>query len=98
MARICAPDQTFEETPFGVAEWFNFAPRTDRKASTDVDPVRLALRFEQDLQRTWKSWADVIAHLGPDSQNALHPHLILPPTRWMAEPPVAPESPVLGVS
>ena len=97
MARICAPDQNLEEPPFGVAMWLVFALRTDRKASTDVDHVRLALRFEQVLQLTWSAWADVITHLDPDSHIALHPRLIPPRACWMAEPPIVPESPALGI-
>ena len=97
MARICTPDQNLEDPPFGVAEWSAFAPRTDRKASTDVDHARLALRFEQDLQLTWDAWVDVINHLGSESHIALHPRLIPPRACWMAEPPIVPESPALGI-
>ena len=97
MARICTPDQHLEDPPFGVAEWSAFAPRADRSASTDVDHARLALRFEQDLQLTWDAWGDVINHLGPDSHIALHPRLIPPRACWMAEPPIVPESPALGI-
>lgn len=97
MARVCTPDQNLEDPPFGVAEWSAFAPRTDRRVSTDVDHARLALRFEQDLQLTWDAWGEVINHLGPDSQIALHPRLIPPRACWMAEPPIVPESPALGI-
>lgn len=97
MARICTPDRPLEDPPFGVAEWLAFAPRTDRNASTDVYADRLTIRFEQDLQLTWDAWAGVINHLGPDSHNALHPRLIPPRACWMAEPPVVPESPALGI-
>jgi hypothetical protein len=77
--------------------WFAFALRADRKGSAYVDPVRLARLFEQDLQLTWDAWGDVINHLGPDSQIALHPRLIPPRACWMAEPPIVPESPALGI-
>lgn len=50
-SRPCAPDETFEEWPFGIAEWVAFS-QTDRHASAGAAQDRLILHFEEDLQLT----------------------------------------------
>ena len=81
----------FATTPFSTT------PHADRRTPEEVDQARLSLRFEQDLQLTWDAWGEIIRHLGPDAHSALHPRLISPRACWMAEPPVPPESPALGI-
>ena len=97
IARTCNLNLILTEPPFGVAEWWSFAPHADRRTPEEVDQARLSLRFEQDLQLTWDAWGEIIGHLGPDAHSALHPQLIPPRACWMAEPPVLPESPALEI-
>jgi len=61
ISRPVSTSVSFEDPPFGVAEWVAFSPPLDpgRSAAT----VRLFSRFDEDLQLTWDGWSGV---LGPD--------------------------------
>jgi hypothetical protein len=89
-------EYTFEDPPFGVAEWVAFSPQPDPHPSAGAAQHGLMLRFEEDLQLTWDSWSRVLSHVHRSSYKGLHPSLVPPRGCWLAEPAFEPQAPALG--
>lgn len=95
-SRPCSADDSFEDPPFGVAEWVAFSPPLDPHASAGAAQDSLILRFEEDLQLTWDSWSGVLNQVHRTSHTRLHPSLVPPRSCWLNEPVIEPGAPALG--
>jgi len=87
---------TFEDPPFGVAEWVAFSKQQASSLSRRTAQQALALRFEQDLQITWRAWFELLQQMPKSSSKGLHPLLIPPRGCWLGEPRFSPTSTALG--
>lgn len=94
--RPCSAQTTFDDPPFGVAEWFAFSKQPTSKRSRWAAQQALALRFEQDLQLTWLAWSELLEQMPRSSSKGLHPRLIPPRGCWLDEPTFSPTSTALG--
>jgi len=94
VSRPIPPGITFEDPPFGVAEWLAFSP--DHESGEGADMPKLLSRFDEDLQLTWDSWSGVLDQVNDPTRAGLHPRLVPPRSCWLDEPPVFPDAPVLG--
>jgi hypothetical protein len=97
ISRQVSTSVSFEDPPFGVAEWVAFSPSLDyglsaRAAAQD----NLILHFEEDLQLTRDSWSGVLNQVRTSSHAGLHPSLVPPRSCWLNEPAIQAEAPVLG--
>ena len=95
-SRPCSAQTTFEDPPFGVAEWVAFSKQPASKLSRRTAQQALALRFEQDLQITWRAWSELLQQMPRNSSKGLHPMLIPPRGCWLGEPRFSPTSTALG--
>lgn len=95
-ARTCSAQTTFDDPPFGVAEWFAFSTPPASKTSRWAAHQTLALRFEQDIQLTWLAWSELLEQMPKSSSKGLHPRLIPPRGCWLDEPTFSPTSTALG--
>jgi hypothetical protein len=95
-ARPCSAQTTFDDPPFGVAEWVAFSTQPASKASRWVAHQTMALRFEEDLQLTWLAWSELLEQMPQCSSQGLHPRLIPPRGCWLDEPKFSPSSTALG--
>ena len=96
MSRPCSAQTTFDDPPFGVAEWIAFSKQPASKTSRRATQQALALRFEQDLQITWRAWSELLQQMPKNSSKGLHPRLIAPRGCWLGEPTFSPTSTALG--
>jgi hypothetical protein len=87
---------TFEDPPFGVAEWVAFSKQPASRTSQRAAQQDLALRFEQDLQITWRAWSELLQQMPKGSSKGLHPMLIPARGCWLNEPTFTPTSTALG--
>jgi len=96
IARACTANTTFDDPPFGLAEWAGFAPARPSNLSRPQWQQWLGHRLERDLETTWHAWSSILAHVRHRAREALHPRLV--PTRacWLGEPPFDPCSTALG--
>lgn len=96
-ARPCSVQTSFDDPPFGVAEWVAFSKQPASSTSRRAAQQALALRFEQDLQLTWLAWSELLQQMPKCSSKGLHPMLIPPRGCWLDEPTFSPSSPALGL-
>lgn len=96
ISRQVSTSVSFEDPPFGVAEWVAFSPPLDYGLSTRAAQDNLILHFEEDLQLTWDSWSGVLNQVRTSSHAGLHPSLVPPRSCWLNEPAIQAEAPVLG--
>jgi hypothetical protein len=82
--------------PFGIAEWLGFAPMNLARSGPSAPVRSLATRFEDDLQRTWHAWGELIDSLDPSSLRALRPQMIPARACWIPQPAFEPGTPALG--
>jgi hypothetical protein len=94
ISRPIPPSGSFEEPPFGVAEWVAFSPPLDSALSAGT--ASLVSRFDEDLQLTWDGWSGVLDQIDCPLHAGLHPRLVPPRSCWLAEPPIHPDAPALG--
>ncbi len=95
ISRPCPVGDTFEDPPFGIAEWVAFS-QIDRHASARTAQGNLVVRFEEDLQLTWDAWSVVVSQVPTSAHAGLHPSLVPPRGCWLTEPVNEPEAPALG--
>ena len=95
-ARTCSAHTTFDDPPFGVAEWIAFSPEPDSKQSPATNHFNLVLRFEEDLQITWHGWSELLKQMPTNSPIGLHPKLVPPRSCWLNEPQLSPCATALG--
>lgn len=95
-SRPCSAQTTFDDPPFGVAEWVAFSKQPASRISRRAAQQALALRFEQDLQITWRAWSELLQQMPQSASKGLHPMLIPPRGCWLDEPPFSPTSTALG--
>ena len=95
-ARACSAETSFEDPPFGVAEWVAFSKQPASRTSRRAAQQALSQRFEQDLQVTWLAWSELLQQVPKSSSKGLHPMLIPPRGCWLAEPTFSPTSTALG--
>lgn len=96
ISRQVSTSVSFEDPPFGVAEWVAFSPPLDPGLSARAAQDSLILHFEEDLQLTWDSWSGVLDQVDRILQAGLHPRLVPPRSCWLNEPAIQPEAPALG--
>ncbi len=73
MSRPYSAQTTFDDPPFGVAEWIAFSKQPTSKTSRRAAQQALALRFEQDLQITWRAWSELLQQMPKNSSKAFIP-------------------------